>query len=69
MIEDCWNTGENSLINDKLKKIVLALLVWFFFIIISFWKKITVTVSLIFYCTASSPPKIWPRLPESHSGH
>lgn len=70
MIEDCRKTGENSLINDKLKKIVLALLVSFFFIIIiSFWKKITVTVSSIFYCTASSPPKIWPRLPESHSGH
>lgn len=68
MIEDCRKTGENSLINDTLKKIVLALLVSFFFII-SFWKTITVTMSFIFYCTASSPPKIWPRLPESHSGH
>ena len=50
--------GENSLINDKLKKIELALWCRFSFIIISFWKKITVTVTLIFYCTASSPPKI-----------
>ena len=32
MIEDCRKMGENSLINDKLKKIVLALLVSFFFI-------------------------------------
>ena len=60
---------ENSLINDKLKKIVLALLVSFFFYYYFFLEKITVTVTLIFYCTASSPSKIWPRLPESHSGH
>ena len=39
MIEDCRKTGENSLINDKLKKIVLALLVSFFYYYYFFLEK------------------------------
>ena len=45
--------GENALINDKLEKIVLALLESFFFFFCLFLEKITVTVSFV-YCTASS---------------
>ena len=39
MIEDWRKMGENSLINDKLKKIVLALLVSFFFYYYFFLEK------------------------------
>ena len=53
MIEDCRKMGENALINDKLEKIVLALLESFFFFCCLFLEKITVTVSFV-YCTASS---------------
>lgn len=64
---------ENSLINDILKKIILALLEPFFYfiiIIILFLSGKKLRLRWVFsYCTASSPPKIWPRLPESHSGH